>query len=190
MRQLFTIFTALISLIATAAENDLLAPCDFSVDGESYYSDFLERTFACGNKIVLEKHTFDLPDEVDEMHCSAFKADFNADGRMDYILQVAGTGNGRNFGLCDIYIFVSCPADAKEGMTYGHLETGADGGIFRYMYITSYGIDAVKSDSRILLQGTTLSEDNRTFIEHYYSFDNDGWMKETAVRLQAPETAG
>lgn len=165
-----------------AGEN-LLKSCESSVIGKTRYSDGLKRNFSYGKKIRIENHTFSLPEEVDEMDCSTFKADFNQDGKSDYVLFVAGTGNGRFFGMCDIYIFVSCPESAKEGVSFGHFKRGANGQKFRYMYMPSYEIRAIASGRKILLEGVSLSEDRRTFIRHHYSFDKDGWMKEVDVRL-------
>ena len=171
------------SAVMLGAEGNMLKSCESSVIGKTRYSDWLKRNFSYGEKIRIENHTFSLPEEVDEIHCSTFKTDLNLDGKNDYVLVVAGTGNGSLFGRCDVYIFVSCSESAEEGLSFGHFKRGANGQKFRYMHMTSYGIKAIASGKKIMLEGTSLSEDRRTLIRHYYSFDKDGWMKEVDVRL-------
>lgn len=171
--------------VMLGAEGNLLKSCESSVIGKTRYNDWLKRHFSYGEKIRIENHTFSLPEEVDEMHCSTFKTDLNLDGKSDYVLVVTGTGNGSLFGSCDIYLFVSCPESAEEGLSFGHFKRGANGQKFRYMHMPSYGIKAIASGKEILLEGVSLSEDRRTFIRHYYSFDKDGWMKEVDVRLHS-----
>lgn len=184
MKKIFISVWAVFCLCSAGMGNDLLIPCnDFKVIGKSRYSDWQKCNFSYGEKIQFEKHIFSLPEEVDEIHCTPFKADFNADGKEDYILQVAGTGNGSNFGMCDIYIYVTCPEKAGDGLSYGHVVLGANGQKFRYMHMSSYGISAARTGKRIILKGTSLSNDRRTRLIHYYSFDANGWMKEIAVQL-------
>ena len=172
-----------VSVVMLGVEGNLLKSCESSVIGKTRYSEWLKRNFSYGEKIRIENHTFSLPQEVDEMHCNTFKADLNLDGKSDYVLVIAGTGNGRFLGSCDIYLFVSCPDHAEEGLSFGHFKYGANGQKFRYMHMPSYGIKAIASGKEMLLEGVSLSEDRRTFIRHYYSFDKNGWMKEVDVRL-------
>lgn len=185
MKPLFIVCAVFSALVLCGKETTLLVPCeDFTVIGKSSYNEFAKQNLSCGKAVTFGKYRFSLSQEVDEFHCTPFKADLNNDGRTDYILQVAGPGNGRLFGLCDIYIFVSSPDNAKSWISFGHISE-SNGKKFRFFYMKSYGIDAGKVNGRLLLKGTSLSGDCRTLIEHYYAFDKDGWMKEVAVKLLA-----
>lgn len=180
---ILTFIILFVAIGAFSADNNILQSCDLKVIGKSRYSDWLKRNFSYGKKVCIENHTFSLPDEVDQMNCSTYKADLNNDQKSDYVLAVAGTGNGRFFGMCDIYIFVSCPKDSKEGISFGHIVKGANGQTFRYMYMPSYGVKALKGRNIVLLEGVSLSEDRKTHIKHYYAFDKEGWAKEVKIRL-------
>lgn len=156
-----------VSGVMFGAEGNLLKSCASSVIGKTWYSDWLKRNFSYRKEIRIENHTFSLPEEVDEMHCSTFKADLNLDGKSDYALVVTGPGNGSLFGRCDVHIFVSCPESAEEGLSFGHFKRGANGQKFRHMYMTSYEINAIASGRKILLEGVSLSDDRR---KHRRSF--------------------
>ena len=82
-----------------------LPECEFAIEGEP--SKWEGRTFHIGKTLEIDGRTLELPDEVCEINSSAWKADFNGDGKPDYLLSVAGMGNGRNFGDGVLYIFLS-----------------------------------------------------------------------------------
>ena len=170
---------------ADAPGKNILQPCDAIVIGEKgSFHEAAGRHLYYGDQIRMEKHTFKLHEKVYELHCTPLKYDLNDDGITDYILQVAGTGNGTLFGKCDIYVYVSCPADAQPEIRFGHIVTGAKNQKFRFAYLNSYfGVRAIKNGSKVLLESVSRSEDNRSFIRHYYSFDRDGWMKQQFVTL-------
>ena len=82
-----------------------LPECDFTIVGEA--CQWEGRTFHVGRIVHIDGKKLTLPEEVCEMNCSAWKADFNGDGRNDYLLSVAGMGNGKNFGNGVLYIYLS-----------------------------------------------------------------------------------
>ena len=93
------------ALLLAGCGTATLPECDFSIDGEA--CEWENQIFHLGKTLRIDGKTFELPDEVCEMNCSAWRADFNGDGEPDYILSVAGMGNGRNFGNGTLYIFMS-----------------------------------------------------------------------------------
>ena len=103
MKRCFTIFCSV--LLLTGCGSATLPECDFAIRGEPYQWE--GRTFHIGKTLVINKRTLELPDEVCELNSCAWKADFNGDGAPDYVLSVAGMGNGRNFGNGTLYIFMS-----------------------------------------------------------------------------------
>ena len=82
-----------------------LPECDFAIDGEACQWEGM--TFHIGKTLCIDGKKFSLPEEVCEMNCSAWKADFNGDGSPDYLLSAAGMGNGKNFGNGVLYIYLS-----------------------------------------------------------------------------------
>ena len=103
MKRFLLFFCA--ALLLTGCGTATLPECEFAIKGES--SEWEGRTFHIGKTLVIDGRTLELPDEVCEMNSSAWKADFNGDGEPDYILSVAGMGNGKNFGNGVLYIFLS-----------------------------------------------------------------------------------
>ena len=82
-----------------------LPECDFTIVGEVCQWEGM--TLHIGKTLCIDGKILSLPDEVSEMNCSAWKADLNGDGRNDYLLSVAGMGNGKNFGHGALYIYLS-----------------------------------------------------------------------------------
>jgi hypothetical protein len=157
---------------------------DISVIGKGEYNETFKRVFHTGEQVKIDGHILPLTLEADEMYTRGFGADLNQDGKKDYVVVLQGTGNGINMGLCDVFVFVSCPPGAEPGISSGHIVDGGKGVRFRFTCMASYGVNAVKAGSRILLETTTLSEDRKTAIVHYFSFDRDAWMRQELVRLK------
>ena len=103
MKRCFPFFCA--ALLLTGCGTTMLPECEFAIKGES--SEWEGRTFHIGKTLVIDGRTLELPEDVCEMNSSAWKADFNGDGIPDYLLSVAGMGNGQNFGNGVLYIFLS-----------------------------------------------------------------------------------
>ena len=103
MKKLLLICTAAASL--TGCTSSALPECDFSIEGDALKWE--GSTFHIGKTLCVDGQKLVLPEKVNEMNCSAWKADFNGDGEPDYLLSVAGMGNGRNFGNGVLYIFLS-----------------------------------------------------------------------------------
>ena len=82
-----------------------LPECDFAIVGEA--CQWENRIFHIGKKLNIDGKNLSLPDEVCEVNAFAWKTDLNGDGKMDYLLSVAGMGNGKNFGNGVLYIFLS-----------------------------------------------------------------------------------
>ena len=76
-KTLFLIAMLVVSGVLSGAEGNLLKSCESSVIGKTRYSEWLKKNFSYGEKIRIENHTFSLPEEVDEMYCSTFKADLS-----------------------------------------------------------------------------------------------------------------
>ena len=93
------------ALLLAGCGTATLPECDFAISGEPF--EWEGTTFHIGKTLVIDGRTFELPNEVCEMNSSAWKADFNGDGEMDYLLSVAEMGNGKNFGNGVLYIFLS-----------------------------------------------------------------------------------
>ena len=93
------------ALLLTGCGTATLPECEFAIAGEP--CEWEGRTFHIGKTLVIDGRTLDLPEEVCEMNSSAWKADFDGDGEPDYLLSVAGMGNGRNFGNGVLYIVLS-----------------------------------------------------------------------------------
>ena len=93
------------ALLLTGCGTATLPECEFAIEGEPYRWGGM--TLHRGRILKIDGRTLELPDEVSEMHCKAWRADLNGDGEPDYILSVAGMGNGRNFGNGVLYIFLS-----------------------------------------------------------------------------------
>lgn len=102
-----------------------LPECDFAIEGEA--SQWGDRLFHTGKTLRIDGKTLILPEEVCEMNASAWKADLNGDGKHDYLLSVAGMGNGKNFGNGVLYIFLSginsyqCQKQEYRGFQNGKL---------------------------------------------------------------------
>lgn len=94
-----------IMVVLLSGCSSILPECDFVIEGEACHWGI--RTFHIGKLLHVDGKTFLLPEEVCELNASAWKADFNGDGKHDYLLSVAGMGNGKNFGNGVLYVFLS-----------------------------------------------------------------------------------
>ncbi len=158
----------LIAFAGCHAENEIMSETDFSIEGKAYHWEGL--TLHTGKILCINGKKFLLPEEVNEMHGNAWTADFNGDGKPDYLFTLASTGNGSYFGSHELFFFVS----SQHGYP-----------LFRMI---SHGGRVFRSGNCWLAEQILPGKDKTKWTSTFYRFTADGKMEKFVPKVSGKKS--